>query len=186
MENVKLNEISESEWDSEEESESEKESENDEIKFSLCPDRGHYCRCNFPGLDSPPFRRRHINPVTPWRTLNNRKRRKMKRWCNNSLHTSVSEQGPGTYHFLAKERPTWMYDCKVPSEDEKVNRQIQMICQRVGIFCHCSPGTDLCYTCTTIVKSNQIKYLNKVVSLEPLVCLLPLIDFDKMFKSLVD
>ena len=103
--------------------------------------------------------------------------------CNNSLH-SVS----GHYPVFRGQRPTWLYRCKVPSPDHSVNLKIKEICRVVGLECECNNIYNDCCLCCNITENNELvaNDLTKdvkeqsFVSVEPLLKLFPILDFEKM------
>ena len=181
-EKSKLESDEESDLESDDESDNESKVEyKKQLDFAICPDLGPHCRCPMSNIEGN-FNRRHINPLTPWKTLNARNKKKMKKYCNNPLHDKMSKAKIGIYHFRPSSRPTWFYDCKVPSNSVIDNLKILEICKKVGIKCFCTPGHKLCYTCNDVVFYKILQSGRRLLSLEPLVRLLPLFDAFKMSK----
>ena len=106
-----------------------------------------------------------------------------KEECNNPLH-SVS----GHYPVFRGQRPTWLYRCRVPSSDQSVNLKIAEICRVLGLECECTDAYNDCGLCCHITENNELvtndptKDLNEqsFVSVQPLLKLFPLLDFEKM------
>ena len=106
-----------------------------------------------------------------------------KEECNNPLH-SVS----GHYPVFRGQRPTWLYRCMVPSSDQSVNLKIAEICRVLGLECECTDAYNDCGLCCNITENNELvtndptKDLKEqsFVSLEPLLELFPILDFEKM------
>ena len=146
------------------------------MKFFICKSEGSVCSCNFEDENSSTFKRRHVNHLG----LFQKKTSKLKKfkYCKNPLHKEILNEKVGTYHFLADERPTWLFHCNLPSNSESENRKIAQICEKLGIKCVCVGGNKLCVTCENIINNRQLFYKGNVYKLTPLLLLMPLFDFE--------